>query len=77
MNRCHQCGGKFGLVRHRYLWHPFCSQRCVEHFKLPVIEEILRCKKALVEQRSDIETASDSSSSAREIEIKRPRNDTP
>jgi len=74
MNQCHQCGGKFGLVRHNYLRHPFCSRGCVERFKLPVIEEILRCKKALVEQRSDIETASDSSSSARELEIKQPRN---
>jgi hypothetical protein len=52
MNRCHQCGGKFGLVRHHYLRHPFCSRRCIELFKEPVISEILRYKKALFGQKS-------------------------
>jgi hypothetical protein len=72
MNRCYQCGGKFGLVRHHYLRHPFCSRRCVERFKGPVIEEIARCKKAMVDQSSNIETASGSSS---ELKAKQARND--
>ena len=71
MNRCHQCGGKFGLVRHHYLRHPFCSRRCIELFKEPVSSEILRCRKALVGQRSAIDEASDCSSLISEpIELK-------
>ena len=28
MNRCAQCGGKFGLIRHRWYSRQFCSLRC-------------------------------------------------
>ena len=44
LKRCHQCGGKFGLVRYYYLRHPFCSRRCVERFKIPLEEELWRRK---------------------------------
>ena len=37
---CHQCGGKFGLVRYYYMRHPFCSRRCVERFKTPLATEM-------------------------------------
>ena len=55
MKRCHQCSGKFGLVRHHYLRHPFCSRRCVERFRRPVAEEILRSKATRGEGGADIE----------------------
>jgi hypothetical protein len=45
LKRCHQCGGKFGLVRYYYMRHPFCSRRCAERFKTPLATEILRRKK--------------------------------
>ena len=55
MKRCHQCGGKFGLVRHHYLHHPFCSRRCLERFRRPVVEEVLRHKATQAEGSADIE----------------------
>jgi hypothetical protein len=30
MKRCHHCGGKFGLVRHRHYTLQFCTARCLE-----------------------------------------------
>ena len=44
--RCHQCGGQFGLVRHYYLRQPFCSRRCLENFKRPLVAVILRKKSS-------------------------------
>ena len=41
---CHQCGGKFGLVRYHYFRHPFCSRLCVERFKKRQAAEVLRRK---------------------------------
>jgi endogenous inhibitor of DNA gyrase (YacG/DUF329 family) len=32
MNRCAQCGGKFGLIRHRWYSRQFCSLRCRGRF---------------------------------------------
>ena len=32
MKRCAQCGGKFGLIRHRWYSHQFCSLRCRGRF---------------------------------------------
>jgi len=49
MKRCHQCGGKFGLVRHYYLRHQFCSRRCVERFSGRIAKEILRHKNGDIE----------------------------
>ena len=61
MKRCHQCGGKFGLVRHHYLRHPFCSRRCVERFRRPVAEEVLRHKATQAERSAEIEQTSHTS----------------
>jgi hypothetical protein len=55
MKRCHQCGGKFGLVRHHHLRHPFCSLRCLERFRRPAAEEVFRQKATPVERSADIE----------------------
>ena len=44
MKVCHQCGGKFGLVRYHYFRHPFCSRLCVERFKKRQAAEVLRRK---------------------------------
>jgi endogenous inhibitor of DNA gyrase (YacG/DUF329 family) len=32
MKRCALCGGKFGLIRHRWHSRQFCSVRCRETF---------------------------------------------
>jgi hypothetical protein len=32
MKRCAQCGGKFGLIRHRWYSRQFCSLRCRARF---------------------------------------------
>jgi endogenous inhibitor of DNA gyrase (YacG/DUF329 family) len=32
MNRCAQCRGKFGLIRHRRYFRQFCSLRCRGRF---------------------------------------------
>src|SRR5664280_2515892 len=37
---CHQCGGKFGLVRHHYLRYSFCSRQCLECFKQRLVEGV-------------------------------------
>jgi hypothetical protein len=37
---CHQCGGKFGLVRYHYLRYSFCSRLCVERFKKRLVEGV-------------------------------------
>src|SRR5450759_500931 len=41
---CHQCGGRFGLVRYHYHRHPFCSRLCVERFKKRLAAAVLRRK---------------------------------
>jgi hypothetical protein len=42
--RCCQCGGKFGLVRYRFLRQYFCSRRCMERYKELLEAEVLRRK---------------------------------
>jgi hypothetical protein len=32
--RCFQCFGPFGLTRHHHHCHAFCSQRCLDSYKL-------------------------------------------
>ena len=41
---CHQCGGKFGLVRYHYLRNSFCSRQCLQCFKQRQAAEVLRRK---------------------------------
>ena len=52
MKVCHQCGGKFGLVRYYYHNHPFCSRLCAEQFKKRVVVEVLRRKISGLLRRS-------------------------
>jgi hypothetical protein len=33
-NRCAHCHGKFGLVRHRRAFKPFCSKQCLDRYKV-------------------------------------------
>ncbi len=44
MKRCHQCGGKFGLVRYNFLRQAFCSRRCMDRYKKLLEAEVLRRK---------------------------------
>jgi hypothetical protein len=30
--RCSVCGGRFGLIRHRYFTKQFCTGRCKERY---------------------------------------------
>lgn len=32
--RCFQCTGAFGLTRHYHHCHAFCTQKCVDNYKL-------------------------------------------
>lgn len=32
-SRCYQCGGPFGLIRHRFAFKKFCSQNCLIRFR--------------------------------------------
>jgi hypothetical protein len=41
MKRGHQFGGEFGLVRHQYVRHSFCSRRCVDRFKKKLAAQVL------------------------------------
>jgi len=33
MKRCHQCNGRFGLVRYRFELKQFCSKRCLLEYR--------------------------------------------
>jgi hypothetical protein len=33
MKRCHNCGGRLGLVRYRYYTLRFCAERCLKAWK--------------------------------------------
>ena len=30
VNKCHYCGGKFGLIRHHWWGEQYCSLKCFE-----------------------------------------------
>ena len=42
MNRCYQCNGPFGLVRHRLGFKTFCSKRCLDNYKTGTEREMSR-----------------------------------
>jgi hypothetical protein len=43
MNRCHHCGGKFGLIRYRW-WGPmFCRRACIRAH----LDELARARERL------------------------------
>jgi hypothetical protein len=44
-NRCYQCHGRFGLIRHRYARRQFCTKDCVERFRIDSDREVHRLKK--------------------------------
>ena len=60
MKRCHQCEGKFGLVRYHYVRYSFCSQRCLTIFKNRLAAEISlrklygKIRGTSAEQRSSV-----------------------
>jgi hypothetical protein len=31
--RCHQCNGRFGLIRHGFARKQFCTKACVDKYK--------------------------------------------
>ena len=39
-NHCAYCHGKFGLVRHRRAFKSFCSQKCVDHYRAWLRDEV-------------------------------------
>jgi hypothetical protein len=39
MKRCHECGRRFGLIRHRWGLHQFCTKVCLERYKTRLLEK--------------------------------------
>jgi hypothetical protein len=39
MKRCHECGRKFGLIRHRWGLHQFCTNSCLQRYKNRFLEK--------------------------------------
>ncbi len=46
MKRCHECGGRFGLVIYRHFSRRFCRKACKERY-------MLRMRQPRREARSD------------------------
>ena len=44
-SRCHQCSGRFGLIRHRLGLKQFCSTRCLERYKIDIERTTTRIKE--------------------------------
>jgi hypothetical protein len=44
-NRCYQCHGRFGLIRHRYALKQFCTKECLERFRHEGDREAHRLKR--------------------------------
>jgi hypothetical protein len=44
-NRCYQCQGRFGLIRHRYALKQFCTKECLEQFRNQGDHEAHRLKR--------------------------------
>jgi hypothetical protein len=45
--RCAHCGGKFGLIRHRWFRNQFCSKRCQEKFLAKLVQDRDRVQRWL------------------------------
>ena len=45
MNRCHQCNGRFGLIRYRLALKQFCSKKCFSKFKVAAERDVSRLKQ--------------------------------
>jgi hypothetical protein len=44
---CAQCGGKFGLIRHRWFNNQFCSKQCQEEFLAKLVQDRDRVRQWL------------------------------
>jgi hypothetical protein len=42
MKRCHYCGGRFGLIRHRHYTLRFCAEKCLEGWKRDQLDKARR-----------------------------------
>jgi len=45
VKRCHQCNGRFGLIRRRFAFKQFCSKECVEKYKADTDHKTSRFKR--------------------------------
>ena len=45
LNRCYQCNGSFGLIRHKFAVKQFCSKACVAEYRANSEREIFRLKE--------------------------------
>jgi hypothetical protein len=34
LGTCHECNGRFGLIRHRFALKQFCSKRCLQKYRI-------------------------------------------
>jgi hypothetical protein len=39
MKRCDNCGGRFGLIRHRHYTLRFCAKKCLDAWKRTRLEQ--------------------------------------
>jgi hypothetical protein len=53
MKRCVHCGGKFGLIRHRWYSRQFCSARCREKFLDQLFKDRHKIRRSLLKRASD------------------------
>jgi hypothetical protein len=58
MNKCDHCGGKFGLIRHRWWGQRFCSIRCYD-----VAETVRNRVRSFLNEHDQVRGADPSSSS--------------
>jgi hypothetical protein len=43
-NRCYQCNGRFGLIRHKSALKQFCSKACLAEYRASSEREVSRLK---------------------------------
>jgi hypothetical protein len=43
--RCHQCSGRFGLVRYRWVGYQFCRKSCLNDFLTKRARELADFKR--------------------------------
>jgi hypothetical protein len=48
MKACSECGtARFGLIRHRWGFHVFCTRGCMERFQQRLFDEVRRRKLSM------------------------------
>jgi len=45
MKRCDHCGGRFGLVTHRFFLKRFCQRRCKKHYLAMLAERFVSVQR--------------------------------